>query len=185
MIGAGIKMMGGMFRAVKKHAVVFSAGFAFAILCFVGINAAIEPASKSQFCGTKCHEMRAAYRTWELSMHGANKYGFRVECVDCHLPPKDKYFRHVAAKMYEGGKDIYKHHFGDKYDVEKVRKRVLDNMSNKRCMHCHDDLLTRPGSPAATKAHKALLAQPDEAENRCVRCHQGTGHERQKKLFSP
>jgi nitrate/TMAO reductase-like tetraheme cytochrome c subunit len=178
-------MIGRLFRAVKKHAVVFSAGFVFAILCFIGLNAAMEPASKSEFFGSTCHEMKTAYRTWELSPHGANKYGVRVECVDCHLPPKDEYFRHVATKGYEGSKDVFKHIFIGGYNFEKALKRARAHMPNKRCMHCHDDLLKRPGSSAATKAHKVALAHPDEPENKCVECHEGTGHERQNKLFSP
>jgi nitrate/TMAO reductase-like tetraheme cytochrome c subunit len=179
------KVISAILGVMKKRALTFFIGFAFAILCFVGINAAMEPASKSEFCGSKCHEMKAAYRTWELSVHGANKYGFRVECVDCHLPPKDEFFRHIATKAYEGGKDICKHLFIGGYDFEKALKRAHAHMPNKRCMHCHDDLLRRPGSSAAIKAHRASLAHPDEPENKCVECHEGTGHERQNKLFSP
>jgi nitrate/TMAO reductase-like tetraheme cytochrome c subunit len=181
----GSNITGKIFKVGKKYGLAFLAGFVFAVLCFVGINAAMEPTSKSEFCGTRCHEMKATYRSWELSIHGANRYGFRVECVDCHLPPKDEYFRHIAAKAYSGGKDVFKHIFFGGYNFEKALERARAHMPNKRCMHCHDSLLTRPGSSAATKAHKASLAQPDEPENKCVECHQGTGHERQKKLFSP
>lgn len=180
-----IKIISWAIRAIKKRARVFLTGFVFAILCFVGINTAMEPASKSEFCGSKCHEMKAAYRTWELSTHGANKYGFRVECVDCHLPPHHEYFRHITTKAYEGGKDIFKHIFLGGYNFEESLKRARDHIPNKRCMHCHDNLLTRPGSSAAIKAHKASLARPREPENKCVKCHQGTGHERQNKLYSP
>jgi len=105
----GSNITGKIFKVGKKYGLAFLVGFVFAILCFVGINTATEPASKSEFCGSTCHEMKAAYRNWELSIHGANKYGFRVECVDCHLPPKDEYFRHVATKAYEGSKDVFKH----------------------------------------------------------------------------
>jgi nitrate/TMAO reductase-like tetraheme cytochrome c subunit len=164
---------------------IFLVGFAFAILCFIGINAAMEPASKSEFCGSKCHEMKTAYRTWELSVHGANKYGFRVDCVNCHLPSKDRYFTHVATKAYVGSMDIFKHFFIGGYDIEKARKKALEHMPNKRCVHCHNSLLTKPGSSSARKAHFASLSRPDAPENKCVECHQGTGHERQNKLFAP
>ena len=172
-------------RMVRRYGLFFLGGMVFAVLCFVGLNAAMWPASKSQFCGSQCHEMKPAYRSWELSVHGANKYGIRVECVDCHLPPKDDYFRHVATKAYEGTKDIFKHIFIGGYNFEKALKRAQARVPNKRCMHCHDSLLVKPGSSAAIKAHKASLAKPDEPENKCVKCHQGTGHERQNKLFAP
>ncbi|MHC4119485.1 MAG: cytochrome c3 family protein [Planctomycetota bacterium] len=168
----------------KKRIYAFVAGFVAAVLCFVVLNVAMAPVSKSDYCGGKCHEMNTAYRTWELSHHGANKYGVRVECVDCHLPPKDKYFRHLLAKGYEGGKDIYKHYLGGEYEIEVLRKRVLENIPNRRCLHCHDDLLARPGSPGARTAHAQVLNPPSGAASRCVDCHENAGHERLNKLFS-
>lgn len=162
----------------------FVAGFAAALLCFVALNAAMEPVSKSDYCGGKCHEMNTAYRTWELSPHGANARGLRVECVDCHLPPKEQYFRHVIAKGYEGGKDIYKHYLGGEYETEVLRKRVLEKMPNERCLHCHDDLLAKPGSPGARTAHAQMLNPQRGAQPKCVDCHEEAGHERVNKLFS-
>ena len=79
---------------------MFLAGFVFALLCFVALNAAMVPVSKSEYCGSKCHEMNTAYLTWELSPHGSNSKGIRVECIDCHLPEKEKYFAHITAKAY-------------------------------------------------------------------------------------
>ncbi|MBN2136478.1 MAG: NapC/NirT family cytochrome c [Sedimentisphaerales bacterium] len=161
------------------------AGFACALLAFLLIGAMLGPTSKNEFCGALCHEMGVSYRTWELSTHGANKYGFRVDCIDCHLPPKEYFFSHLAAKSYEGAKDGYYHFFGGEYDVEKVRERVREHISNSRCEHCHDSLLVKPGSSSARKAHLAALSAPDEPENRCVECHEDAGHQRHEKLFSP
>jgi cytochrome c nitrite reductase small subunit len=168
----------------RKRIRLFLAGFVAAVLCFVALNAAMKPVSTSEYCGGKCHEMNTAYQTWELSSHGANKYGFRVECVDCHLPPKDKYFRHIAAKGYEGGKDIYKHYLGGEYDIAEARRRAMDKVPNERCLHCHDDLLGKPGSPGSRTAHAEVLNPPSGAESKCVDCHEDAGHERENKLFS-
>ena len=180
-----MKAFKSLFAVAKKRILTFSIGFVFAILCFLGLNLAMEPVSTSEYCGGKCHEMNTAYQSWELSTHGSNKFGYRVECVDCHLPPKKDYFTHMAAKAYEGGKDIYKHYFGDEYNIEKIRKKVLYNISNQRCDGCHDDLLARPSGQAARTAHLAVVTEPDKPENRCVECHENVGHERQKKLFTP
>lgn len=108
---------------IRKHNVVFLAGFVFAVLCFVGLNMAMVPVSKSEYCGSKCHEMNTAYQTWELSPHGANRYGISVDCINCHLPPKEKYFTHLVAKAYMGTKDAYKHHFGGEYDIKRPTKK--------------------------------------------------------------
>ena len=94
---------------IRKKAWGPLAGFAFAVVFFVALNAAMVPISRSEYCGGTCHEMNGAYLSWELSSHGSNARGIRVECIDCHLPSKDKYFTHVAAKGYAGLKDAYKH----------------------------------------------------------------------------
>lgn len=185
MAGFSFKIIGKSFRAVKKRALAFLAGFAFAILCFVGLNAAMEPTSTSAYCGSKCHEMQTAYQTWENSEHGAGSNGIRVECVDCHLPPKDKFFTYVALKAYTGGKDIYKHYFGGEYDAEEIRKKVLDQMLDQTCLNCHDSLLVKPSSSAARIAHAASLAHPNLPQARCLACHEDVGHQRKSKLFSP
>jgi cytochrome c nitrite reductase small subunit len=174
-----------IFAVVRKGALTFFVGFAFAILCFIGINAAMEPASKSEFCGSKCHEMKTAYQSWELSVHGANKRGISVECIDCHLPSKDEYFKHIATKAYDGAKDVFKHYFIGRYDVEESRKEVLEDMPNERCMQCHNNLLARPSNSDARIAHVAVLSQLDEPENKCIVCHEDAGHNRQSRLFSP
>lgn len=174
-----------ILATAKKHGIVFIAGFVAAVLCFVGLNALMETVSSSEYCGSKCHEMNSAYQSWELSSHGANNSGVRVECIDCHLPSKDKYFTHVVVKAYEGGKDLYKHQFGEDYDLEKVRKKVLDQIPSERCLNCHDSLLAKPVNSAARMAHMASLNRPEEPESRCVVCHEEAGHQRQNELFSP
>jgi len=168
-----------MLNIIKRTAIPFCAGIVFTILCFIFTNAAMKEVSKSEYCGGKCHEMNQAYRSWELSPHGSNKYGYRVDCIKCNLPPREgDCIVHISAGVYKAGRDIYKHYFSGKYDIEKMRKKVLKDMSNSQCTHCHNDLLTKPDSPLAQQAHLAALANPDNPENRCVRCHEFTGHQR-------
>jgi len=172
------KAVGWVFGVLKKNALTFSMGFVFALLCFVALNAAMEPVSKSEYCGTKCHEMDTAYQSWKLSIHGANQRGLRAECIDCHAPSKDDYFTHLVFKAYAGGKDMYKHHFGGEYDEEEVREKVLDHISNERCVSCHVDLLAKPSSDLAKEAHTESLKSPDEPDSRCIECHEDVGHQR-------
>ena len=169
----------------KSGIVIFLAGIAFAVLCFIALNAVMARVSTAEYCGGKCHEMNTAYLSWELSPHGANAHGVRVECTDCHLPPKEQYFAHVTAKAYEGIKDIYVHYLGEPYDLEKSRVKVLSRLPSGRCLHCHNHLLDKPGNSAARIAHAAALTEPYAPENRCVQCHQDAGHQRQSKLFQP
>ena len=154
-------------------------------MCFVVLNLVMEPVSSSEYCGSACHEMNTAYQSWELSPHGANKNGIRVECVDCHLRPKDEFFRHIVDKAYAGIKDMYKHHFGGEYDVEKTRAKVLEHLPDERCSHCHNNLLVKPSSSKARLAHIEILEPVDEPVKKCSECHEQTGHERTSKLFAP
>jgi len=174
-----------IFKVIKKHIPAFIVGVGFAVLSFVGLNAAMEHTSRPDYCGSKCHEMQTAYQTWEISEHAAGQNGVRTECVNCHLPPKDKYFAYVAAKVRCGTMGVYNHYFGGEYDLEKTRKKVLDSMRDGTCVYCHDNLLVKPSGPAARIAHTASLARPDSPEARCLACHEQVGHQRESKLLSP
>ncbi len=175
----GQKLIGWIFGVFKKWVLTFSAGFVFALLCFVALNAAMKPVSKSKYCGTKCHEMDTAYQSWKLSVHGANKIGLRVECIDCHLVSKDKYFTHVVTKAYLGTTSLYKHYFGGEYDVEEIREKVLNHISNAKCLSCHTHLLAKPSSDDVKEAHMESLSSTDIlSEYRCVECHEEVGHVR-------
>jgi nitrate/TMAO reductase-like tetraheme cytochrome c subunit len=174
----GRKLIGWIFGVFKKRALTFFAGFVFALLCFVVLNAAMELVSKPESCGTGCHEMDTAYQSWKLSVHGANMRGLRVECIDCHLVSKDKYFTHVVTKAYLGTTSLYKHYFGGEYDVEEIREKVLNHISNAECLSCHTHLLAKPSSDEVEEAHTESLSSPDMSEYRCVECHEEVGHQR-------
>jgi len=171
-------------KTIKKKIPVFIVGFVFAILCFAAVNAAMEPLSKPQYCGSRCHEMKTAYDSWQSSRHYANENGIRIECIDCHLPPKDDYFTHLTVKACLGSKDLYKHYFGGKYDSKKMSEKVLAEMPNQRCINCHDNLLAKPSSKVVEIVHKASLDKPDAPQGRCLSCHKNTGHEHENKKTS-
>ncbi len=172
-------------KATGRPKIWFIGGFCLALLCFVGVEVALKYTSRPEFCGALCHEMGTAYRTWELSPHGANGHGVRVGCVDCHLPARERFFTHLVAKSYTGLKDVYKHLRGSAYNLEQARKGVLEQTPSGRCIHCHNSLLVKPASSASRKAHLASLDQPERPENRCVRCHEDAGHQRHASLYSP
>lgn len=170
----------------NKHGRPFIVGVLCAIVGFIVLNIIVERTSTPEFCGATCHEMNTAYKTWELSPHGTNKHGYSVGCVNCHLPPKDRFFAHLAAKSYSGLKDTGKHLLGGEYDLEAMRKKVADHIPSERCLHCHNALLTKkPSGSAARNAHLAALSRPEDPHSRCVVCHEDVGHERHSKLFSP
>jgi len=155
----------------KQFWIIFLTGFGTAILCFVVLNAATRPFETSEYCGTACHEMQSLYEGWKLSEHYVNSTGVVVDCVDCHLPPKDKYLTHLSAKLCVGVRDLYKHYFVKSYDDNKQREKVLMEMPDERCTRCHSNLLARPSSVAARIAHKVPAEPADVNIPRCVECH--------------
>ena len=179
------RIIGWAFRIFRRWGIAFFGGIAISIICFLSLNAAMKPFSTNTYCGTTCHEMDTAYQSWELSGHGANVKGIQIDCVQCHLPPKEDYFTHLFAKAWAGGKDMYMHHFGGEYDVEVIREKVLKHMDNETCAHCHNDLLIKPGSAKSRFAHQAAQLEPDKPENKCTTCHEDAGHKRNETLFSP
>jgi cytochrome c-type protein NapC/trimethylamine-N-oxide reductase cytochrome c-type subunit TorC len=170
-------------NTVGSYGVPFVLGVVFAVGCYLGISRAAKPFSGSEYCGGKCHEMAEAYNSWELSAHGTNANAVTVECVDCHLPAKDKFFSHMTAKTYAGGKDLYMHHFGGEYSVEKMRTKVLEEMPDSRCARCHGNLLEASGTAIGRKAHIENMTASNDATQRCVECHDDI-HQRESKIFS-
>ena len=159
-------------------------GFAFALFCFVMLNLAMKPVSESRFCGNNCHEMHSALSTWKNSVHGENKTGVQAQCVDCHLPEKEDYFRHLIAKAYQGSKHMYRHYmgkiFGSKGATAKADVRASDHtdrMKNEVCIRCHTSLLGKPSNETIRDAHmEAFNSSGDSEQTKCVECHEDAGH---------
>jgi nitrate/TMAO reductase-like tetraheme cytochrome c subunit len=173
-----------IFVFIRPKIVSFAAGIVAAIIVFVLINTAAKPFSKSDYCGSTCHEMTEAYKSWELSAHYANDNGVVAECVDCHLPPKEKFFTHMIAKAYAGGKDYWVHHFGGEYDEQKMREEVLGSMPNERCLSCHKGLLVKPSTAAAGFAHEQARVNDKNLGTRYVKCHENL-HNRDETIYRP
>jgi nitrate/TMAO reductase-like tetraheme cytochrome c subunit len=170
------------WRLFRRHGVAFAAGVAVCLAAYLAIGFAMEPVSRSEYCGGACHEMNVSYQSWEISRHGHNPSGNRTDCIDCHLPPREQFIRHAVAKGYAGAKDLYMHKFGPEYDRDAMRKEVLSEMANKTCLHCHDNLLARARS-TALESHRSSIANPEVEEFRCVKCHEDAGHIRNSALF--
>lgn len=170
---------GWLCNLVKKRGLTFIIGIGFALVCFIALNAMLAPTSTSEFCGTLCHEMDVAYESWKQSTHHLSSRGIQVKCMDCHAPPKEKYFAHLYYKATAGARDGYLHFFGDEFDVEKSSTKVLEHMKNETCQHCHNHLLDAPGNEMARDLHREVL-QPegDEEPTKCIECHEEVGHVR-------
>ena len=159
------------FKGTRKYFLVFLLGLVLAVILYLTINKISKPFSTPAYCGSKCHEMDTAYKSWDLSIHKTNSHGLVAECIDCHLPSKDNFIVHMTSKVYLGVKDMVKHHFGEEYNVQKSRQKVLNSMPNDRCLACHANLLNKTVSLKARTAHLKDLDPSGKNKSKCVKCH--------------
>lgn len=172
--------IGSLIWLIKKCVLIFIPGIVITITLFMITNAALGPTSTPEFCGELCHqEMGEAYASWQKSTHAHNKNGIQVKCIDCHLPPKDKYFTHLTAKAKTGIKDTYKHLIKKEYIAEDVRKVVREQMTNDVCMRCHWDLKDNKIS-VFEEIHDMEVFNPEDGKEpaKCIECHDDAGHNR-------
>jgi len=147
----------------------FAAGF-LTIVSFMILDIAMGPLSSPEFCAS-CHEIEDAYNSWKVSAHHVNEKGISVKCIACHLPPRDHYVSHLAAKTVAGIKDTFVHIFSDDFDAEALRAEVLETLPGERCIYCHDNLLGKPRKDSLGFVHTAALARTEDSLHRCVACH--------------
>jgi cytochrome c nitrite reductase small subunit len=173
-------LIGSLICLIKKCIVIFIPGIIIALILFVIINAALVPTSSAKFCGELCHEMDDAYASWQKSSHFVNRSGIVIKCIDCHLPPKDKYFTHLAAKAQTGIKDAALHIVNADYDAKAIRAKVTEHMTNAVCERCHSKMGTNTFDEDITAMHDEDVYHPAEGEEakKCIKCHEGVGHER-------
>jgi nitrate/TMAO reductase-like tetraheme cytochrome c subunit len=143
----------------------------FLAACVLLALEATEPFSKPDAC-IECHEMKPVHERWSKSAHFSNASGITVECIDCHLPPREDTFEHLAVKTQKGAQHGWTHFTGE-FDQAKSRKLVLDTMKNQQCTHCHDNLTAKSSTPAVGAVHATALAETDKKTRTyaCTTCH--------------
>jgi len=70
-----------------------------------------------------CHVHPHAEESWKLSTHVNNGSGVMVNCVDCHLPPKDNTWEHYSAKLVLGMRDVWGYLTKDTADIDWDKNR--------------------------------------------------------------
>lgn len=135
----------------------------------LAFDQATAPLTQPLFCAS-CHEMEKPHATWRESPHFANRAGVQVTCTECHLPHRDDRFRHLAARVWSGGKDLSMHLLG-RYDPVESREAVLQTLPSGRCLKCHANLAVSPGTSAVMIVHATALAHTSGRAHACVTCH--------------
>ncbi len=162
----------------RRTWLLFFIGLIAGMLLLAGMNRAVEATSTNEFCAL-CHVHPQATTSWKQGVHYATQSGYRVDCIECHLPPRGEGF--MVAKVKTGLRDLWSYMTKDSADFDWEAASTLERASrhvyNTTCTGCHENLfparLTREGS----EAHLYYKQMTDKGEElHCISCHLNSGH---------
>lgn len=145
---------------------------------FIFIDYSGRKTSTSEYC-MSCHDHTSADEAWTKSTHYLTpNAGMRVECVQCHLPPKGEGYWPTKVKM--GIRDVYSHYFKDSASINWEAKKLLENaikyVPESACINCHSVLFPPNLTKEGEEAHLYYKMKKEELELHCINCHLNVGH---------
>ncbi|MDR1742474.1 MAG: SUMF1/EgtB/PvdO family nonheme iron enzyme [Dysgonamonadaceae bacterium] len=127
-----------------------------------------------------CHVHPHVEDSWKLSTHVNNGSGVTVNCVDCHLPPKDHTWTHYKAKAKLGIKDLWGYLTKDSADFKWDQKSELEYavkyIPNESCVKCHQNLFPQGITDDGVTAHLYYEENEKKLNLQCISCHLDAGH---------
>lgn len=163
----------------RKHYLLFIAGGLSIILFLLLFNKTVHYTSSNEFCNS-CHVHDHAEVSWKLSPHHNTESGISVNCVDCHLPPKDQTGRFLTRKAYHGFKDLYGYLTLEPEEIDWAAKRSNEAAAHfvyeDGCIKCHTNMFPSTLSEKGCQQHIKYMRDPEN--NSCLQCHHNIGHDR-------
>ena len=127
-----------------------------------------------------CHVHPHATESWLLSSHVNNASGVKVNCIDCHLPPKNQTWAHYSAKVKLGVHDLWGYLTKDSADFDWESKSQIEHavkfVPNQSCTECHANLLPQGISDDGITAHLYYEENEKKLNLQCISCHLDVGH---------
>lgn len=163
---------------MKKALKWFLPGLAAGIAIILGAGKAIEATSTNKFC-ISCHIHPAADNSWKRSVHYETQSGYRIGCVECHLPPKGHGY--LPEKVRTGLRDLWSYWTKDSASFDWNERGRLEiartHVYEESCIKCHENLFPLKLTKAGEDAH---LYYKQNRENmpdlHCINCHLNSGH---------
>ena len=170
------------------------AGVAAGVVLVSAGTSVVHWSGSTQFCGSFCHSMDAAYASYKKGQHFQTNSGFSVGCTECHL--KYESTRGISQaqvvgllwhKAVSGSTSLWGEIRGSLNTPEmqiahrpEMAKTVTEWMRSTdyvTCRGCHDPLnfKANPAKPMVAPMHKALAENP-KAKIDCLGCHPNAGH---------
>ena len=167
------------FLFLKRKLFSLFLGLALGLLFALSLYQTSVYFSTNESC-MMCHVHPHAEETWKQSKHMVNRSGTKVNCVDCHLPPKNQTWNHYAAKMKLGAKDLWGYVFKDSADYNWELKSELEHavkfIPNESCKECHYNLFPEGMSETAMIPHLYYEENEKKLNLQCISCHLDAGH---------
>lgn len=163
----------------KKTSIVIILGVIIGIAISASLYQTSVHFSTNESC-MSCHVHPHAEESWAQSVHVNNRSGVRVNCVDCHLPPKSQTWAHYSSKVKLATHDIWGYLTKDSADFKWDEKSQLENavkyIPNSSCVECHQNLFPKGISPEALTSHLYYENNAEKLDLQCIGCHLDAGH---------
>lgn len=162
---------------MKRILLWFVPGLIIGMLLILGGGKAINKTSTNEYC-VSCHIHPAADVSWKRSVHYETQSGYRIACVECHLPPKgDNY---LWEKGKTGLRDLWSYwtkdsasfNWEDRRRLELARGYVFESS----CIKCHENLFPAKLTKAGEDAHLYYKQSKKTPDLHCINCHLNAGH---------
>jgi formylglycine-generating enzyme required for sulfatase activity len=172
-----VRVKGNKKRKIKI--LIFVAGLIVGIALFISGYQISVYFSSNESC-MMCHVHPHAEQTWKQSVHVNSKSGVMINCIDCHLPPKDQTWNHYSAKLKLGVKDLWGYLTKDSADFNWDMKSELEHavkfVYNESCKSCHQNLFPSRITNDGITAHFYYEENEKKLNLQCISCHLNAGH---------
>jgi len=151
----------------------------------LGLGIAISLYQTSVYFSTNescmmCHVHPHVENSWKLSSHYNNRSGTKVNCIDCHLPPKNNTLDHYSAKVKLATRDLWAYLTKDSADFNWDRLSEVENavkyIPNESCKECHHNLFPEKINNDGITAHLYYEGNEKKLNLQCISCHLAVGH---------
>ena len=162
---------------MKKFLTLFLPGLILGVVLILGSNKILNITSTNDYC-ISCHIHPMADASWKKSVHYDTRSGFRVSCVECHLPPKGHGY--LWAKGKTGLRDLWSKWTKDSASFNWEDRRRLEvargYVYESSCIKCHENLFPAKLTKAGEDAHLYYIQTEKSPELNCINCHLNAGH---------
>jgi len=158
---------------------IFLSGVVVGVVLFISAYQVSVYFSTNESC-MMCHMHPHAENTWKQGFHVNSKSGVMVNCVDCHLPPKNQTLNHYSAKVKLGVKDLWGYIVKDSasinWDLKSELQQAVKFIPNASCKECHANLFPAGISDDAIISHLYYEDNEKKLNLQCISCHLDAGH---------